>query len=284
MKVWEDRFVEGWAVVVPVKRLERAKTRLVGAVPGVPHGELVLAITLDTLAAADACAAVERIVVVSDDPVARRAVTALSDRVAVVPDVPDAGLNPALEYGASQAVSSGTAGVATLSADLAALRPGELAAALEEALAHPRSFVADTVGTGTTLLAARAGTALRPAYGAGSAAAHARSGAVPLGGDWPSLRRDLDTPADLAVAATLGLGPRTAALVAATLNGVQGTVKDFDPESRSGHVLLDDGSEVVFGTAAFDAGGLRLLRLGQRVRMESGDDGEVRRITLVTMP
>jgi 2-phospho-L-lactate guanylyltransferase len=274
--------VEGWAVVVPVKRLERAKTRLVGAVPGVPHGELVLAITLDTLAAADACAAVERIVVVSDDPVARRAVTALSDRVAVVADVPDAGLNPALEYGASQA--AGTAGVATLSADLAALRPGELAAALEEALAHPRSFVADAAGTGTTLLAARAGTALRPEYGTGSAAAHARSGAVPLAGDWPSLRRDLDTPADLAAAAALGLGPRTAALVEATLNGVQGTVKDFDPDSRSGHVLLDDGSEVVFGTAAFDAGGLRLLRLGQRVRMESGSDGEVRRITLVTMP
>ncbi|MFL6074835.1 MAG: 2-phospho-L-lactate guanylyltransferase [Mycobacteriales bacterium] len=275
--------MEGWAVVVPVKRLERAKTRLVGAVPGVPHGELVLAITLDTLAAAGACAAVERIVVVSDDPVARRAVTALSDRMAVVPDVPDAGLNPALEYGAAQAAGT-AAGVATLSADLAALRPGELAAALEEALAHPRSFVADAAGTGTTLLAARAGTALRPEYGPGSAAAHARSGAVPLAGAWPSLRRDLDTPADLYAAAALGLGPRTAALMAATLNGVQGTVKDFDPESRSGHVLLDDGSEVVFGTAAFDAGGLRLLRLGQRVRMESGSDGEVRRITLVTMP
>src|SRR5581483_2701125 len=195
-EVWQYRPVDGWAVVVPVKRLERAKTRLAGAVPGVPHGELVLAITLDTLAAAEACAAVARIVVVSDDPVARRAVTALSERVAVVPDVPDAGLNPALEYGAARAARSGPAGVATLSADLAALRPAELAAALAAARAHPRSFVADAAGTGTTLLAARAGTALRPAYGADSAAAHAASGAVPLAGDWPSLRRDLDTPDD----------------------------------------------------------------------------------------
>lgn len=39
--------------------------------------------------------------------------------------------------------------------------------------------------------------------------------ALPLRGAWPTLRRDVDTAADLAAAARLGLGPRTAALLAA---------------------------------------------------------------------
>ncbi|MCN0180088.1 2-phospho-L-lactate guanylyltransferase, partial [Salinispora arenicola] len=43
-------------------------------------------------------------------------------------------------------------------------------------------------------------------------AAHAASGALALLGDWPSLRRDVDTTTDLAEAARLGLGPRTALL------------------------------------------------------------------------
>jgi 2-phospho-L-lactate guanylyltransferase len=65
---------------------------------------------------------------------------------------------------------------------------------------------------------------------------------------------------------------------------MQGTVSTFDPESRSGAVLLDDGSEVRFSSAAFDAGGLRLLRLGQRLRLERDATGTVVRVTIPTMP
>ena len=74
-----------------------------------------------------------------------------------------------------------------------------------------RSFVTDAAGTGTVLLAAPPGAVLEPCFGAGSAAAHEASGAVPLNGAWPSLRRDVDTLADLAEAFRLGVGPRTAA-------------------------------------------------------------------------
>jgi 2-phospho-L-lactate guanylyltransferase len=63
---------------------------------------------------------------------------------------------------------------------------------------------------------------------------------------------------------------------------MQGTVSAFDPEGRSGTLLLDDGSEVGFGTAAFDAGGLRLLRLGQRLRVERDATGEITKVTLIT--
>jgi hypothetical protein len=65
---------------------------------------------------------------------------------------------------------------------------------------------------------------------------------------------------------------------------VQATVLSFDPQTRSGSVLLDDGTPLDFGPAAFDAGGLRLLRLGQRVRLETHADGRILRVTIATLP
>ncbi|WP_455355585.1 hypothetical protein [Streptomyces sp. SYSU K217416] len=64
---------------------------------------------------------------------------------------------------------------------------------------------------------------------------------------------------------------------------MQATAYTYDPETRSGSVLLDDGTPVPFDAPAFDAGGLRLLRPGQRVRIETDGEGESRRITLVTL-
>ncbi|RKR90683.1 hypothetical protein BDK92_5064 [Micromonospora pisi] len=61
---------------------------------------------------------------------------------------------------------------------------------------------------------------------------------------------------------------------------MQGTVATYDPQTRSGTLLLDDGTELAFPAVAFDASGLRLLRLGQRVRIDHGESGEVVRITL----
>ncbi|HCA86834.1 MAG TPA: hypothetical protein DEQ61_15885, partial [Streptomyces sp.] len=53
---------------------------------------------------------------------------------------------------------------------------------------------------------------------------------------------------------------------------MQATAYTYDSETRSGSVLLDDGTPMDFGAAAFDAGGLRLLRPGQRVRIELRDE------------
>ena len=202
----------GWSVVVPVKRLELAKTRLRPAVSPARHAALVLAICLDTVTAARACPAVARVIAVTDDRQATEALRALG--ITIVPDEPDRGLNPALEHGAAVAVAAAPeAPVAVLSSDLPALRPAELAQALTAAAGHQRAFVSDASGEGTTLLAAATGQALSPAYGLHSRTAHAASGARELAGDWPSLRRDVDTAADLAVAAALGLGTHTAALL-----------------------------------------------------------------------
>jgi 2-phospho-L-lactate/phosphoenolpyruvate guanylyltransferase len=65
---------------------------------------------------------------------------------------------------------------------------------------------------------------------------------------------------------------------------MQGTVATFDPSTRAGTVLLDDGSEVQFPATAFAASGLRLLRLGQRVRLDRDDAGGIVKITLPTLP
>ncbi|MEV0719593.1 cold-shock protein [Asanoa sp. NPDC050611] len=65
---------------------------------------------------------------------------------------------------------------------------------------------------------------------------------------------------------------------------MQGTVATYDPDSRSGTLLLDDGSELTYPAAAFEASGLRLLRLGQRVRIERDQSGVVTRLTIPTLP
>ncbi|HEX7188458.1 MAG TPA: hypothetical protein VF423_09560 [Actinomycetes bacterium] len=68
---------------------------------------------------------------------------------------------------------------------------------------------------------------------------------------------------------------------------MQATVRRFDAGTRSGTVVLDDGVELPFDAPAFDAGGIRLLRVGQRVRIEvSADDAgrEVTYLTIATLP
>ncbi|MFB4310860.1 hypothetical protein [Actinomadura sp. GTD37] len=64
---------------------------------------------------------------------------------------------------------------------------------------------------------------------------------------------------------------------------MQATVKAFDAQTRAGSVLLDDGTELPFDAEAFAAGGLRLLRFGQRVNLAM-DGGRVAVVTLSTFP
>ena len=201
-------------LLVPVKPLHRAKRRLLGAADGGAgdpraHARLALALARDTLVAAAAARTVRHLVVITSDPVVLAALA--RDGVRTVPDEPGSGLNPALRHGErTLRADDPAAAIGVLQADLPALRPAELEAAVLAALAGGgRAFCPDRAGTGTTLLLAAPGHALDPRFGAGSAAAHRAAGAGELTGDWPGLRCDVDTGADLAVARRLGLGPRT---------------------------------------------------------------------------
>jgi 2-phospho-L-lactate/phosphoenolpyruvate guanylyltransferase len=243
-----------WTVLLPVKVLARAKSRL-AVLAGDRRGELALALASDTVAAVLACPEVARVVVVTSDPEAGPLLAALG--AIVVPDEPadrsaslgntglgntglgntglentgalrgagglgDLGvqdqLNAALRHGAAAAARRwpGT-GLAALTADLPAVSPAELAAALRAAGAAPglAAFVPDAAGVGTTLYAVPPGGEFRPLFGGASRARHAAAGAIELDpGAFTGLRRDVDTPDDLREALSLGVGPFTRAVAA----------------------------------------------------------------------
>lgn len=202
-----------WSLVIPVKVLALAKSRLAG-LSAPRRAQLALAMASDTVAAAVACPAVGAVIVVTDDEIAAGRLGGLG--AFVIPDVPGSGLNAALVFGAAHADARWPGrGRAGLAADLPALGSAELTAALAAASALPEAFVADAAGSGTTLYLAGPGTEFCPRFGRGSRAQHLAAGAVEL--DLPGiggLRQDVDTPADLRLAAGLGLGPRSAALAA----------------------------------------------------------------------
>lgn len=203
-----------WSLVMPVKPLGMAKSRL-ASLPAEHREALVVAMASDTVAAALACPRVAGVLVVTDDERVRAAVEALGARVE--PDVPRAGLNAALRHGTDvvrSAIAGSRTAVGLLSGDLPALRAKQLLRALDAASAHPRAFVADAAGTGTTLLTGGPGVAPAPAFGPGSCRRHRDSGAAELDlPDIQGLRRDVDTLADLHDALALGVGTRTSAVV-----------------------------------------------------------------------
>jgi 2-phospho-L-lactate guanylyltransferase len=211
-----------WAIVVPVKRLADAKTRITTS--SSIRERLALAMALDTVRAALSCTHVSAVVAVSDDERATPLLLALG--AYVVPDEPAAGLNPALAHGVVAAAGILDGAVAALSADLPSLRPDDLAAVLGRATRHDTATVADMAGDGTTLLAARSADLFRPAFGANSRSAHAALGAVDLSAfAGESVRRDVDTLADLRAVARLGCGPATTKLLAGyahLLDGMSG--------------------------------------------------------------
>ncbi|BFU42811.1 cold-shock protein [Krasilnikovia sp. MM14-A1004] len=61
---------------------------------------------------------------------------------------------------------------------------------------------------------------------------------------------------------------------------MQGTVATFDPQTHTGTLLLDDGTELPFPAEAFARSGLRLLRLGQRVTAYVDAEGAVTGVQL----
>ncbi|MFF8102087.1 2-phospho-L-lactate guanylyltransferase [Streptomyces sp. NPDC016640] len=206
-----------WTLVVPLKPLALAKSRLSDAADDGLRPGLALAFAQDTVAAALECPAVRGVVVVTNDALAGRELAALG--AAVAPDEPRGGLNAALAHGAAVVRTSRRAeGVAALNADLPALRSRELTRVLDAAAAFPRAFLADAAALGTTLLAAAPGRDLRPCFGPDSRARHRASGAVELRLDAvDSVRQDVDTGDDLRAALALGVGPHTAAVAARSL-------------------------------------------------------------------
>jgi 2-phospho-L-lactate guanylyltransferase len=198
-----------WAAVVPVKPFARAKTRL-ASLGDQARLDLVAAFAQDTVEALSECPRVGLVVVVTDELALSRALAGTG--VVAVPEGHGDDLNATLVQGAAEAVRRRPElRPLAVCADLPALTP----AAMEDFLAGVVAvgsewFVADVAGTGTTTYLASTLDAFAPRFGPGSADAHRSSGAEELSPLAPAvLRRDVDTPEDLARAVELGVGERT---------------------------------------------------------------------------
>ena len=207
----------GWVVVLPVKGGAEAKTRL--ASPGVAdEGALAIAFARDLLGSVRQVPEVLAVIVVSADALVREVLGV--DGANLIAD-PGHGLNRAAEAGiVAGRAAHPNAGVVVMLADLPCVTPADVTQALAAAAAHQRSFVRDAEGTGTTVVAVAAGVEVEPLFGPffgpSSATKHAAAGFVecllPLDS---RIRLDVDTPADLAAAVSVGVGPHTQAALSA---------------------------------------------------------------------
>jgi 2-phospho-L-lactate/phosphoenolpyruvate guanylyltransferase len=200
-------------LIIAVKRLAVAKTRLAPIFSAPTRERVVLAMLLDTIAAAARAPSLRGITVVTPDDVAAEAAHQLGADVLddPTPDGHPDPLNNAIVAAESMIAArpNPVPNIVVLQGDLPALQPQELSQAIAAARAHRRSFVADRHGSGTAALFAFGGK-LEPAFGMDSARRHRSSGAVELTGAWPGLRCDIDTPDDLQAARRLGVGAATA--------------------------------------------------------------------------
>lgn len=196
------------AVVVPVKPPAFANSRL-AALGDEVRSALVVAFAADTITAVLETPSVAGVLAITDDHILA---AALSDLGAfVIPDAVADDLNGSLVQAAFEAHRRWPeAALAAVCADLPALRPEELDRALGAAPQDRMSFVADAAGSGTTAVVSPRLELFVPRFGPGSRKAHLEAGAAEIDlVDVPTLRQDVDTPADLSAALELGVGSRT---------------------------------------------------------------------------
>ena len=196
---------ETW-VVVPLRGLEVAKTRLGGQLDAEERLDLVTGLLERTLAAAAACPSVDHVLLVSPDPAARELGRELGAQT--VPD-PGGGLNAALSAARDHAVGQGAETLVVLPADLPRVTPeaiGEVVAAADLARDPARGIVAvvpDRHGSGTNALLLHPPDVIPFAFGRGSRARHVAAaeaaGAILVEVEG-ALTLDVDTPDDLLLA------------------------------------------------------------------------------------
>lgn len=242
--------------VVALKPLRNAKSRLRG-LPGPYRERIAWCLAHDTITAL--AGAVDRVIVVSNEPSLPGRLRSLAPRVRVSTEGPSIGMNAALAAGATQLVEDGASLVVACVGDLPCLKPTTVRRLMTAAARHPRCFVPDASGTGTTMLLAR-DVSLDPRFQGASASAHRGSGAISLTeaavGPLPDARRDVDTLSDLADAVLVGLGSWTGSLIDHETNHLG----RFEPIT----VVGPDENDIVF---AVTADGSR-YRLNDAVRLD----------------
>lgn len=205
--------------LIPVKRLEQSKSRLLPELPDARRQALTLAMLEDLIEALRGSGRVDRIAVTTPDPiVAERAARAGAEVLLR----PEPGLNAALDDAARRLAPAADEALLVVLGDVAGALPADLACLVD--VAHASSapargvWLAPSNDGGTSALLLRPVGAIPFCFGPESARRHreaARAAGIayhelPL----PSLAIDLDQPEDLArFLASAGGGPRTRALL-----------------------------------------------------------------------
>jgi 2-phospho-L-lactate/phosphoenolpyruvate guanylyltransferase len=262
------------AGVIALKPIEHAKSRL--AVPDPLRRRLAWTMALDTLSAL--CRALPHVLVVSDQAALEARLRHAGIAAEVISESGHVGMNSALSRGALTLHAQGFSSVLACVGDLPALRPESVLQIVDASRSHPRSFVADASGVGTTMLVAHE-VELAPQFQGRSAAAHYASGAVSLsaeaiGSPIADARRDVDTEADLAAAIGLGVGPATSALIDHG-KGRLGryeliTATQWRNADRELLAVTATGRRIALPATAF-RDELRYTRLGQRLHAVEAD-------------
>jgi 2-phospho-L-lactate guanylyltransferase len=231
---------ETW-VVVPLRGLEAAKSRLGGQLDAEERLDLVTGLLERTLAAAAAAPGVDHVLVVSPDPAALELADELGARTL---SDPGDGLNAALAAARDHAMDQGAGTLLVLPADLARISPAAIEAVIAAAnAAHLPdqgvvALVPDRHGQGTNALLLSPPDVIGFAFGRGSrerhlgAATAAGAASVEVEGE---LTLDVDTPDDLLLA----------------------EMSD-SPAEAAGSPAQADGSPVEVAGAAAEPGGSRV--------------------------
>jgi 2-phospho-L-lactate guanylyltransferase len=208
------------AAVLPVKRFDDAKQRLAAGIDAGRRRELAGAMVADVLEAIGQARGIDRLIVVSGDPIAQE--LASKAHAEIVPDPEDAGHVEAALAGIARAEVEGAKRVVLLAGDCPLLDPRELDRLLTGVPDSYVGIVPDRHGSGTNALLLSPPDAIVPAFGEGSRERHveaARQAGVPFGiEELPSIELDLDTPADvIALTRELAKQPKRARRTAKAL-------------------------------------------------------------------
>ena len=203
-----------------MKRFDAAKQRLAAGVDPERRRELAAAMLADVLEAIGGARAVERLIVVTGDPVAQELAAEVDAEV--VPDPEDTGHVEAALAGIARAEVESAERVVLLAGDCPLLDPRELDRLLTGVPGSYVGIVPDRHGTGTNALLLSPPSAIVPAFGEGSRDRHveaARAAGLPFGlEELPSIELDLDTPGDvIALTRELAKEPKRARRTAKAL-------------------------------------------------------------------
>jgi 2-phospho-L-lactate guanylyltransferase len=197
------------AALVPVKRLDTAKSRLLPELPRADVERLTLAMLGDVLEPLLASPRLAAVAVVTEDTAVARAAEAAGARALLRPEP---GLNAALDAGAAELAREGARAVLVVLGDVAGVTASDVDALVTalEAQGARGAVLAPSRDGGTGALLRAPYDAIPSRFGAQSAAAHrdaARTAGVPWRElDLPGLAVDLDRAEDVTEFLRAGIG------------------------------------------------------------------------------